>query len=247
MNCALAIDLDGLRECPPDAQVMGRTLAAYPLISAQACRAIKRIYLVTDSLPVKAVALQYEAIIIDPPADESRPEAAGRVAQGWRFMKEDLKAEEPVDLVVLMFAHAAAVTTETLDQGIELMLADPKLDAAVTVTRPEFCHPRAALKEHDGRLTPFLSPAPPSGEAWFPDLAAAILRPRCLDAMGTDGPFPWLGGNVLALKRDGTCPVDHGWQMSQLSRWLKDNGVVDLSSVMEPQPKPQPQPKQDRR
>ena len=117
----------------------------------------------------------------------------------------------------------------------------------MTVTRPEFCHPRAALKETDGRLSPFLSPAPPSGEAWFPDLAAAVLRPRRLDAMGTDGPFPWLGGNMLPLKREGTCPVDRSWQMSQLSRWLKDNGVVDLSSVMEPQPKPQLQPKQDRR
>jgi hypothetical protein len=52
---------------------------------------------------------------------------------------------------------------------------------------------------------------------------------------------------MLPLKREGTCPVDRSWQMSQLSRWLKDNGVVDLSSVMEPQPKPQLQPKQDRR
>ncbi|MFA6317478.1 MAG: hypothetical protein WC943_08665 [Elusimicrobiota bacterium] len=247
MICGLVIDLDGSKECPADAQLMGRTLAAYPLISAQACRQIKRLYLVTDSPPVKAVALQYEAVIVDPPPGESHIDPAARVAHGWRFMKEDLKAEGTVDLVVLLFAHAAAITTETLDQGIDLMLSDPRLDSAMTVTRSDFCHPASAFRETGERLTPYVSPRPAAGAAWFPDLAATVLRPRCLDAMGAEGPFPWLGANIMPLKRDGTCPVDHRWQMPLLQSWLKDNGVPDLTTVLEPQPKLQPQPKQDRR
>ncbi|MBI5625497.1 MAG: hypothetical protein HY924_17090 [Elusimicrobia bacterium] len=247
MIVGLIIDLDGAKECPADTPVMGRTLAAYPLISAQACKQIKRHYLVTDSPPVKAVGLQYDAVIIDPPQGETHPDAAARVAHGWRFIKDDVKTEGSVKLVALLFAHAAAITTETLDQGIDLMLSDPRLDSAMTVTRSGFCHPRAAFREDGERLAPFITPAPAPQEAWFPDLAATVLRPRCLDAMGKEGPFPWLGANVLPLKRDGTCPVDHRWQMPLLAQWLKDNGVPDLAAVMEPQPKPQPQPKQDRR
>ncbi|MBI4677485.1 MAG: hypothetical protein HY748_07880 [Elusimicrobia bacterium] len=274
MIAALVVDLDGLRELPADTLVMGRALAAYPLMAAQACKRIKRIYLVSDAPPVKAVALQYEAIIIDPPPGESHPEPVGRAAHGWRFMKEDLKSEEPLELAALLFTHAAAVTAETLDLGLDIMLADPKLDAAATVTRSEFCHPRFAFWEAaENRLEPLLSSAPwprearspeggrsplPEGawpqEAWFPDLAGAILRPRCLDALRVDlaptrpaAGYPWLGTRVWPLKREGTSPVDHGWQVPQLEHWLKENGVVDISTVMEPQPKPQPMPRQDRR
>lgn len=268
MNCALIVDPDFPGDVPADTPVMGRALAAYPLQAAQACKTLKRLYLVSDSPAVKAVALQYGAIIVDPPPGEERPDMAGRVAQGWRFMKDDLQGEEPLELVALLFTHAGALTVESLDEGIELMLADPKLDSAMTVTRAEFCEPRFAFRERPQdrplpvasgggtpapetpgavRLEPAFPPGAPAEPVWFPDLAVTVLRPRCLDSMRGGKALPWLGSAVAPLKRDGSTLVEHRWQLPQLEHWLKTNGVVDIAAAMEPQPQPQPMPRQDRR
>ena len=81
--CALLVDLDDAADFPgSEGSVLGRPLAAYPLMAARTSAHVRRVYAVTGSPPVKAAALQYDAIIIDPPA--GKPSLESYLRHGCR-------------------------------------------------------------------------------------------------------------------------------------------------------------------
>ncbi|MEK7857836.1 MAG: cytidylyltransferase [Elusimicrobiota bacterium] len=253
MICSLMIDCDDAADFSGNTGVaLGRPFAAYPLLAARASGMITRHYVVTESPPVKGAALQYDAAIIDPPKSSagllSRPEQLLR--HGEAHVAEELKSDkESLELLVLLSAHAPAVTRDLIEAGIEALQNRPELDSAVSVSPYNRWNPFFARKETpEGLLAPYVSQAQAShADAWFPDWGVCILRPRCLaDAKG-DRPAPWMGEKVLPLKQWGGGPIDYLWQVPSLEYWLKKNGFTDLAGTMELQPKPQLAPKTDRR
>lgn len=253
MICALLVDPDDSIDYPGNgAEVMGRPLAAYPLLAAKGSEHARRMYAQTHSEPVRRTAVQLGAILLDPPparADGSRPSDAVRVRIGYRQIVEDLKAEKAeLELLVLLFANTGAVATPSIDAGVSALLDDPTLDAAATVSPHDRWNPRRAFREaKDGRLVPYAECLPEAGIPWFPDWGAAILRPRVLETMNADSPdLSWLGDKILPLKQAGGGPVDYQWQVPKMEYWLKKQGVRD-SPRPEPRPKLAPAPKPDRR
>jgi hypothetical protein len=255
MICALMLDLDDSPDFPGSGgQALGRPLAAYPFMASRATGDIRRYYVVTGTPPVKAVALQNNAVIIDPaPAANGSPGAAAetQLRHGFKFAAEDLKNDkETLDLLVVFFANAPCLTGEALQGGLDAMQARPELDGAVTVSPMPRWNPFFARRESEnGLLEPYVAAAPAArGEPLYPDYGAQLLRPRCLDGTcsGTP-PFPWLGKNVLPVKQWGAGPVDYKWQVPAAEYWLKHHGYSDISANYELQPQPKLQPKSDRR
>ena len=250
--CGLLLDLDDAAELPGnEATVFGRPLASYPLMAARNSAHVRRVYVVTDSPPVKAAALQYDAIIVDPPA--GRTSTQDFLLHGYRHAVADLAREGAVpELVVMLSSNAPAVTKDMVDNGIEALLDRPELDSALSVAPLERWTPALARSQGpDGLLAPYLPAAGPgpSGQVWYPTGGVAVLRPRCLETPCGDGPMPWLGRKVLPLKSWGGGPIDFLWQLPSLEFWLRKNGIPDLSTNLERQPLPKPQlsPKNDRR
>ncbi len=253
MICALLVDPDDSIDFPGNgAEVMGRPLAAYPLLASKASDHARRMYAQTNSEPVRRTAVQLGAIVLDPPparTDGTKPTDATRVRIGYRQIVEDLKAEKgELELLVLLFANTGAVSTPLIDAGVTALLDDPKLDSAATVSPYHRWNPRRAFREgKDGRLVPYAECLPEAGSPWFPDWGAAILRPRVLETMNADSPdLAWLGEKILPLKQAGGGPVDYQWQVPKMEYWLKKQGVRD-SPRPEPMPKLAPAPKPDRR
>jgi hypothetical protein len=251
--CALLVDPDDSIDYPGNgAEVMGRPLAAYPLLAAKGSEHARRLYAQTNSEPVRRTAVQLGAIVLDPPparADGSRPSDAVRVRIGYRQIVEDLKAEKgELELLVLLFANTGAVATPSIDAGVQALLDDPALDSAATVSPYNRWNPRRAFREtKDGRLVPYAECPPETGTPWFPDWGAAVLRPRVLETMNADSPdLSWLGAKIMPLKQAGGGPVDYQWQVPKMEYWLKKQGVRD-SPRPEPMPKLAPAPKPDRR
>lgn len=264
MICALLVDPDDSIDFPGnEAEVLGRPLAAYPLLAAKGSEHARRLYAQTASSPVRRIAVQLGAIILDPPhpTEQCREEVplphsvgkgptdAARVLSGYRQIVDDLKAERgELELLVLLFANTGAVNTTLIDVGVQALLDDPDLDSAATVSSYNRWNPRRAFREAaDGRLVPYAECLPEAGTSWFPDWGAAILRPRVLDALGADAAdLSWLGKKILPLKQAGGGPVDYSWQVPKLEYWLKKQGVRD-SPRPEPKPRLAPAPKPERR
>lgn len=252
MICALMVDPDDSPDFPGNsAEVMGRPLAAYPLIAAKGSSYVRRLYAQTSSPAVARVAAQYGAInLAPPPPDGGAPLTdEALIAHGWRQIVDDLKGDnDPLELVVLLFANTGAVSSALIGDGIQAMLDDDKLDSAATVSNYERWNPRRALRETpDGRLAPYAECVPEAGTPWFPDWGAVVARPRVLDALKADSPpLSYLGKNVLPLKQVGGGPVDRAWQVPKMEYWLKKQGLRD-SPRPEPKLKPLPTPKPERR
>jgi hypothetical protein len=248
--CALLVDLDDAADFPgSEGSVLGRPLAAYALMAARASAHVRRIYAVTGSPPVKAAALQYDAVIIDPPA--GKPSLPGYLRHGCRQAAADLSREDAgLELLVVLFPNAPAVTKDMIDSGVEALLDRPELDSALSVAPLERWVPGLTRRQTaDGLLEPFLTPTSGIGPAWHPTWAVTVLRPGSLEPVPGDGVWPWLGRKILPIKTWGPGPIDFHWQLPGLEYWLKKNGIPDLSRNLERQPLPKPQlsPKGNRR
>ena len=252
MICALLVDPDDSIDFPGNgAEVLGRPLAAYPLLAAKGSEHARRLYVQTISDPVRRIGVQLGAIILDPPPlrDHERPTDTELVVHGYRAIVDDIKAEKgEVELLVLLYANTGAVSTPLIDQGVQAMIDDPSLDSAATVSPYDRWNPRRAFRETEGgMLRPYAECAPDPGTPWFPDWGAAVLRPRVLDALKADSPpLAWLGEKIMPLKQAGGGPVDYLWQVPKMEYWLKKQGVRDTPRP-EPMPKLQPAPKMERR
>jgi hypothetical protein len=254
MICALLVDPDDSPDFPGNtAEVMGRPLAAYPLMAAKGSSYVRRLYAQTTSPVVARVAAQYGAQSLLPPeaAADARLSDETLIVHAWRQIAEDFKAEnDGVELLVLLFANTGAVNSALINEGVQALLDDAALDSAATVSCYDRWTPRRALRETpQGRLAPYAECVTAAGTAWFPDWGAVVVRPRVLDAMTpASAPLAYLGANVLPLKQIGGGPVDRAWQVPKMEYWLKKQGVRD-NPRPEPLPKlaPKAAPKHDRR
>lgn len=251
MICSLLVDADDSPDFPGNsATALGRPLAAYPMMAARGCPEIRRHYAVTRSIPVKSVAAQNAATIIDPPPGDGTFETC--LLHGFAHIEKDLKADnEKVDLLCVFSAATPTITTDLVEQGIESLLGKPGFDSAVSVSADNRRNPLLALREGtNGGAERIIRKAYSDipSEVWFPDFGVQILRPTMLGkGASADVLAWWLGAEVLPLKQWGGGPVEYQWQLPSAEFWLKKHGFSDLSASYEPQPKPQLAPKADRR
>jgi len=244
MICALMIGRAGSVGFPGKNvyPVLGRPLAAYPLMAAQASRYVDRLYVSTDSPEIMEIGRQYGAELIDRPSELATKAALGEdvFAHGYFEIKKRLAAEgQEVELMVLLFANGATVSGELIDEGIEALRKDVTLDSAVTTSVYNMWSPlRARRLGEDGCLHPFVSfetfgdPATlncdrdSQGDVYFADMGLSIVRPHCLENL-KDGLLPqkWMGKRIYPIKSWGGCDVDYEWQLPAVEYWLRKHGI----------------------
>ena len=222
--------------------VLGRPLMAYGLIAANDSRHVDRLYVSTDSDEIAAIGRDYGAETIERPPELCTDEAHGEDAyrHGYEIIRDRLATEgEEIELVVLLFANAATVTGELIDEGIEKLRADASLDSAVTVSRYNMWSPlRARRLDDDGTLKPFVpfeafgdpdalsDDRDSQGDVWYADMGTSVTRPRCL-AERDYGILPqrWMGRRIAPIESWGGCDVDYEWQLPAVEFWLTEHGV----------------------
>lgn len=225
-------------------KVLGRPLMGYPLLAAKHSRYVDGVYVSTDSAEMQAVGRRYGAELIERPLELCTPQALGEdaFAHGYRVICERLAAQgTAVELMVLLFANAATITSRLIDQGIETLRANPTMDSAVSVSRYNMWSPlRARALGPDGLLHPFVPfevLGDPStlncdrdsqGDVYFADMSVSVVRPRCLESLA-DGLLPqrWMGRRIHPLTQWGGCDVDFMWQVPGVEYWLREHGFSE--------------------
>ena len=221
--------------------VLGRPMMNYPLLAAKSATLVDEVYVSTDSDNIKNIAQEHGAKIIDRPPELATKEALGEDAyvHGFQCISERLGA--PPDLMVLLFCNAPTILAKTIDEGIRILLEDPSLDSAVTVSAYNMWSPIRARKEGpDGLLLPIVPfeafgnlkavncDRDSQGDVFFADMSVSIVRSRCLEDLDF-GILPqrWMGRRIYPLKQWGGCDVDYAWQVPSVEYWLREHGFTE--------------------
>jgi CMP-N-acetylneuraminic acid synthetase len=224
--------------------VLGRPLAAYPLLAAKNSLQVERIFVSTDSPEIMTIATKYEAELIERPPELATKQALGEdvFVHGYQEIKRKLAGEGmSVDLVVLLFANAATLNSDLIDQGIDILQKDKSFDSAVTTSVYNMWSPLRARKlGEDGCLrpmVPFETFGDPStlncdrdsqGNVHFADMAISVVRPTCLEDL-EHGLLPqkWMGQRIASIPNWGGCDIDYEWQVPMVEFWLRKHGIQE--------------------
>lgn len=224
--------------------VLERPLMLYPILAAKNSRYVDEVYFSTDSETYKKIGRQQGIFIIDRPPELATKEALGEdaFAHGYRFIRDKWRGEgKEIELMVLLFCNAATILAETIDQGIEILRANPDYDSAVTVSSYNMWSPLRARKTgEDGLLHPFVPftafgdpetlncDRDSQGDVWFADMGVSIVRPHCLEDLSYGIlPQKWMGQRIYPLKQWGGCDVDFEWQVPMVEYWLRKRGFSE--------------------
>jgi hypothetical protein len=242
MICALLIGRDGSTGFPGKnvTPLLGRPLAAYPLLAAKNAESVDEVYVSTDSPRLREIADELGCLTIERPPHLATKQALGEDAfvHGYQVIRDKLRERgESLELIVLLFANAATITSETIDEGIRVLRERPDVDSAVTVSCYNMWSPlRARRIGDDGLLHPFVPfevfgdprtlncDRDSQGDVWFADMGVSVVRPSCLEDMH-NGLLPqkWMGQRIYPLQQWGGLDVDYEWQMPQVEFWLSKN------------------------
>ncbi|MEX2195756.1 MAG: hypothetical protein WD844_10770 [Thermoleophilaceae bacterium] len=223
--------------------VLGRPLMAYPLIAANDSAHVERTYISSDSDLIMEVGARYGAEAIRRPPELCTDDALGEDAyrHGYEVIRDSLAEEgQEIELLVLLFANAATITGELIDEGVAKLRADPSLDSAVTVSRYNMWSPlRARRLDDDGTLQPFVPfdvfgdpdtlscDRDSQGDVWYADMGVSIVRPQCLEPGFGILPQRWMGKRIAPIESWGGCDIDYEWQLPAVEFWLRQHGVED--------------------
>lgn len=217
--------------------VLGKPMMAYPLEAALNSRYIADVYVTTDNKAIKNIALKYGVKIINRPRELCTAKALGEdvFVHGYQWLKSHL--EEDIEFLILLMCNAATITSELIDQGIEVLRRDSSIDSAVSVSCYNMWSPIRARKiDKNGFLQPFVPfeyfgnidkincDRDSQGDVWFADMGVAIVRSRCLENI-KEGLMPqrWMGRKIYPLKQWGGFDVDYEWQIPALEYWIKEH------------------------
>ncbi len=244
--CALMIGRKGSVGFPGKNvySVLGRPLAAYPLLAAKASSYVGRVFVSTDCPEIMKISREHGADLIERPSELASKDALGEdaFAHGYQEIKRRLKKEGlDIELVVLLFANGATVNKELIDQGITILRSEERFDSAVTTSVYNMWSPLRARKlGADGCLqpmVPFETFGDPltmncdrdsQGDVHFADMSVSVVRPGCLEKLGAGLlPQKWMGQRIAPILNWGGCDVDYEWQMPMVEFWLRKHGFKE--------------------
>lgn len=244
--CALMIGRKGSVGFPGKNvhSILGRPLAAYPLMAAKGSRYVDRVFVSTDSPEIMEIARGHGVELVERPAELATKQALGEdvFAHGYQEIKNRLASRGlAVELMVLLFANAATITSQLIDQGVEALRNDSSLDSAVTTSVYNMWSPvRARKLDRDGCLKPFVPfetfgdprtlncDRDSQGDVHFADMSVSVVRPKCLEEL-KNGLLPqrWMGQRIAAIPSWGGCDVDYQWQVPMVEFWLRQHGIQE--------------------
>ena len=217
----------------------------YPLLAVQHSQSVNKIFISTDDDEIMKLGQKHGAEIIIRPLELASKTALGEDAflHGYKVIKEKVQPEK-MELIVLLFCNAPTITAITIDRGIEMLRNDPNADSAITVSAYNMWSPLRARRENkQGYLDPFVPfetfgdpktlncDRDSQGEVLFADMSVSIVRPWCLENLGSGLlPQKWMGQKILPIKQWGGLDVDFEWQIPQVEFWLKKNGFSESAT-----------------
>ena len=218
--------------------LLGRPVAEYPLIAAQGCSRIERLFVSTDSQFIAEIGCKYGGIYLPRPKELAQPDTLLEDSLVFAYKQMTELIGNVIDIVVLFFANSPMVNPELIDKGIRALIDNPEFDTAFSVSKFNMFSPARAHKidghnaiqsfidlKYLGDLT---SIRDSQGDCYFCDLQVQVMRARCFtDMWNGQLPYRWMGKKSYALKNDYGFDIDYEWQIPVAEHWLITHGFTD--------------------
>lgn len=214
--------------------LLGRPLMVYPLLAARHSAEVAHTFLSTDDAGMARVAAHHGAAVIERPPSLRAPSVPleAIIAHAYGDITRQLGGE--LEALVVLLANAPTVTSDLIDQGVEMLRRDATLDAVMTVSPHNEFNPRYALRLHyDGRLQPYADVAADgAADTYFPDSLLWVLRPTSYFGEARLSVHPnWIVDTatqrVAALVHEGYGDIDYAWQIPAVEEWLRRRGFSE--------------------
>ncbi len=211
-------------------------LSYYPIKASVECLDIDKRYISTDDDALMFLAEKHNIEVIKRPSSLASDAALSEdvFVHAYDMMKKLNKAEI-IDIVVILMCNAAAITSQMISRGIDVLKNNPDIDSAVTVSKYNMWSPIRARKiGEDGLLHPFIPfdkfdntkefncDRDSQGDTWFADMGVSIVRSRCIKNI-ENGLLPqkWMGHKIYPLEQEMGLDIDYAWQVHQMKEWIK--------------------------
>ena len=221
--------------------VLGRPLMEYPLMAAENCDLIEKIFISTDSNEIGEIASKYNATRIYRPENLSKSETLTEdvLVHALDVIRNDHKINP--EIIVLLFCNVATTTSRNIEKAIKILENDPTLDSVFSVKEYNMFSPiRARSLNDEGLIESYVdldqfesvsSIRDDQKTCYYLELGIQVFRPKCIDNIW-DGmpPAGWLGNKSYGLITDGNFDVDAKWQFPVVESWLKEKGFTDSTT-----------------
>lgn len=192
--------------------INGKPSMAWSILAAQESEKIDEIFVTTECPHIRAVALEYDAKVIDRPEYLSQPLSnhGDVILHGAKEAANRL--DDEIDLITILLGNTVMTRTKDIDKTIDTVLSDPETDSCMTVWKAQDDHPlRAMIINEDGYLTSYLDGGTPDTnrqsykEVFFYDQGPWTVRMESMlrSEQTKEGPGPWwwMGKNCKAIER----------------------------------------------
>ncbi len=215
--------------------IFGKPLLYYPAMAARGSRYIQGFYVSSDDDKILAAAESLGYQPIRRPAELARPDSQHVDAIRHALGEMAARGDHPEILVVLLANHVA-VTTQWIDDCLDIMFEDERVSAVVPVYKEMDHHPyRAKRVNEQGFLQSFFDFGDRAVSTNRQDLPTnyflchnfwVLHTKRALECLQGDPPWRFMGGTVKPYVMDEGVDVHSEEDIVRVQRWLRTHGMV---------------------
>ncbi len=213
--------------------VFGRPLLHYTAAAARRSLYIGRFYASSDCQKILEVASMAGYAPIERPAELSTPtsQSVDVVNHALSLIERDGE----IDILVVQHANVGTITTQIIDDCIEILIMDDSLSSVVPVHDKSEYHPyRAKTPNSDGLIVPFFDFSMGGISGNRQDLPTAFFFDHSIWVLSvsrgirsTNGQPPWtcMGNRIKPYVTEGCFDVHNMGDLKKTEEWLIKNNV----------------------
>lgn len=220
-----------------DFPLLGRPMAAYPMMAARHCPSIEEFYISTDSESLSRIAGDYGFTVLSRSLRNSGSKVPLEPVLAEAFDSVIKRSGIVPEMVVILLANAPTVTAPMIEEAIALLRQDSRLDGVTAIShRPQYAPERAYALAPGDMLTPYpFSSDSGQGkgvDAYFDASVLWVLRPTLLSSarlaqVKPNAIIDPASQRIRPLIFEGHGDLDYEWQVPGIAAWLRQKGFTE--------------------
>jgi CMP-N,N'-diacetyllegionaminic acid synthase len=215
--------------------VLGKPLLQWGAIAAKRSKYIGRYFISSDCDKILAAGRELEFQGIERPEYLALP--TSQSSDVVRHACDIIDSESEASIVVVIHANVGTITTEMIDECIELLLSNDRLSSVVPSHTKDEYHPLRGKKINEyGELVPFVdTQAKVSAnrqdleKCLFFDHSFWVLdKEKGINCENGQYPWPVMGNHILPYITEGCFDVHDLDDIQTTEEWIKANGILAL-------------------